>query len=91
MFRRNRRYDIDTFNQGIKEFVDTTRKIKNTYLQNSVIDASTEEECKSYNYDNYLNRLKILYSTRNGLNVDKSIEAEEKINSKQYNQERDIN
>ena len=83
--------DIDTFNQGIKEFVDTTRKIKNTYLQNSVIDASTEEECKSYNYDNYLNRLKILYSTRNGLNVDKSIEAEEKINSKQYNQERDIN
>ena len=54
--------DIGTFNQGIEEFVNTTKKLKNTYLQNS--DTSNLEECKTYNYDDYMNRLKILYSSK---------------------------
>ena len=76
--------DIGTFNQGIEEFVSTTKKLKNTYLQNS--DTSTLEECKTFNYDDYINRLKILYSSRNGLNGDNSVEAERKTKNKQLEQ-----
>ena len=77
--------DIGTFNQGIEEFVNTTIKLKNTHLQYS--DTSTLlEECKTFNYDDYINRLKVLYSSRNGLNGDNSVEAGRKTNDKQLEQ-----
>ena len=57
--------DINTFNQGIEEFTRITKKIKSTYAQNSDLDF---EKCKTYDYDGYLDRLKVLFSSRNGLN-----------------------
>ena len=81
--------DINTFNQGIQEFVNTTKNLKSAYLQHTDTSASFEE-CKTYSYDDYMNRLKILYSVRNGLNGDKSGETIGKTNDKkleQYNQE----
>lgn len=58
--------DIDTFNQGIEEFVKVTKEIKSAYLEKS--DGEYIERCKTYDYDEYLERLKILFSSRNGLN-----------------------
>lgn len=53
------------FNKGIEEFVNVTKDIKNVYKEIYNVGL---EECKTYNYDEYLERLKILFSTRNGLN-----------------------
>lgn len=58
--------DIDTFNQGIEEFAKVTKKIKSAYSEKS--DDEYIERCKTYDYDGYLERLKILFSSRNGLN-----------------------
>lgn len=57
--------DINTFNQGIEEFAKVTKKIKSSYLEKS---DEYIERCKTYDYDGYLERLKILFSSRNGLN-----------------------
>lgn len=57
--------DISTFNQGIEEFAKVTKKIKSFYAERS---DECLEECKTYDYDAYLNRLKVLFSSRNGLN-----------------------
>ena len=76
--------DIVTFNKGIEVFMSTTKKLKNIYLQNS--NSSKLEECKTYNYDEYMNRLKILYSSRNGLNGDNSVETGRKTKNKQLEQ-----
>lgn len=57
--------DISTFNQGIEEFAKVTKKIKSFYAERS---DECLEECKRYDYDGYLNRLKVLFSSRNGLN-----------------------
>lgn len=67
--------DVDTFNKGIEEFVKVTRAIKSTYSKH--FDESLEK-CKTYNYDEYLDRLKILFSSRNGLNGDGSSGTREK-------------
>ena len=85
--------DIGTFNQGIEEFVNTTKNLKNTYLEHteaftsnggsSTILATELEKCKTYSYDEYMDRLKILYSTRNGLNKGKSPVIREKTNDNQ--------
>ena len=58
--------DINTFNQGIEEFAKVTKKIKSAYSEKS--DNEYIERCKTYDYDGYLERLKILFSSRNGLN-----------------------
>lgn len=58
--------NIGTFNQGIEEFAKVTKKIKRTYSERSYEDI--DERCKTYDYDGYLERLKILFSSRNGLN-----------------------
>lgn len=73
--------DIDTFNQGIEEFVKVTKDLKRTYLEQDT-DTVTER-CKTYNYNDYINRLKILYSSRNGLNGDTEIGIQEKYNGYQ--------
>lgn len=61
--------DINTFNQGIEEFTRVTKKIKSSYSEKSDEDL---EKCKTYDYDGYLDRLKVLFSSRNGLNGDDS-------------------
>lgn len=61
--------DINTFNQGIEEFARVTKKIKSSYSEKSDEDL---EECKTYDYDDYLDRLKVLFSSKNGLNGDDS-------------------
>ena len=72
--------DIKTFNQGIEEFAKITKELKKIYEQNS--DRNLEG-CKTYDYDAYLERLKVLYSSRNGLNGDSYSKAKEKaIDSK---------
>lgn len=76
--------DINTFNQGIEEFARVTKKIKSTYAQNSDIDL---DKCKTYDYDGYLERLKVLFSSRNGLNGDSSSEIKEKTIDNQLEQE----
>lgn len=73
--------DIDTFNQGIEELVKVTKELKKTYLEQHT-DTVTDR-CKTYNYDEYLNRLKILYSSRNGLNGSSEIRLQEKCNVQQ--------
>lgn len=66
--------DINTFNQGIEEFARVTKKIKSSYSEKSDEDL---EECKTYDYDGYLERLKVLFSSRNGLNEDDSLGIKE--------------
>ena len=41
------------------------------------------EKCKTYNYDDYINRLKILYNSRNGLNGGSETGIQEKCNVQQ--------
>lgn len=72
--------EIDTFNQGIEEFVKVTKDLKKVYSEHS--DTSLEK-CKTYNYDDYINRLKILYSSRNGLNSSLETSSQEKSNVQQ--------
>lgn len=75
--------DIDTFNQGIEEFAKVTKKIKITYSEKS--DLSIDERCKTYDYDGYLERLKILFSSRNGLNGNSGIREKTIDNQLQQN------
>ena len=74
--------DINTFNQGIEEFTRITKKIKSTYSQNSDLDF---EKCKTYDYDGYLDRLKVLFSSRNGLNGESNSGIKEKTIDNQLN------
>ena len=74
--------DVNTFNQGIEEFTRITKKIKSTYSQNSDLDF---EKCKTYDYDGYLDRLKVLFSSRNGLNGESNSGIKEKTIDNQLN------
>lgn len=67
--------DINTFNKGIEEFTKVTKKIKSSYSEKS---DEYLERCKTYDYDNYLDRLKVLFSSRNGLNGNNYSEIREK-------------
>ena len=75
--------DIDTFNQGIEEFAKVTKKIKSAYSEKS--DDEYIERCKTYDYDGYLERLKILFSSRNGLNGNSGIREKTIDNQLQRN------
>lgn len=70
--------DIDTFNQGIEEFAKVTKEVKDSYVEKFEIDY---KDCKTYDYDEYLNRLKVLFSSRNGLNGDGNGEIKETNNA----------
>lgn len=70
--------DINTFNQGIEEFAKVTKTIKSFYSEQSDENLESLDKCKTYNYDEYLDRLKILFSSRNGLNGDGSSGTREK-------------
>ena len=82
--------DIDTFNKGIEEFAKVTKKIKSTYPEKT---DEYIERCKTYDYNAYLDRLKILFSSRNGLNENASSEIRENIidnQIQQYSKEIDL-
>lgn len=72
--------DIDTFNHGIESFVKVTQDLKKVYSEHT--DTSLGK-CKTYNYDDYINRLKILYNSRNGLNGGSETGIQEKCNVQQ--------
>ena len=82
--------DIGIYNQGIEQFVKTTKELKNTYKQHKDKQQYLKEdiynsryrrqqlefeECKSYDYDAYINRLKILYTSRNKLDGEGNMTA----------------
>lgn len=75
--------DINTFNQGIEDFTKVTKKIKCSYLEKS---DEYLEKCKTYDYDGYLDRLKVLFSSRNGLSGNDSLEPKEKTIDNQLEQ-----
>ena len=77
--------NIDTFNQGIEEFAKVTKEIKNAYSER--FDGLTYEKCKTYDYDNYLERLKILFSSRNDFNGISGIREKTIDNQLQKNNE----
>ena len=58
--------EINIFNQGIEEFAKVTKTIKNSYLGK----CDLAKECQTYDYDAYLEKLKRLFTSRNGLNAD---------------------
>ena len=70
--------DTDTSNRGIEEFVKTIKCIKHVYEEQG--DTYTKE-CKSFNYDKYLERLKMLYTTRNGLDENGHIRGMERTDN----------
>ena len=82
--------DISTFNQGIEEFARVTKKIKSIYTEKS---DEVFEKCKTYYYDGYLDRLKVLFSSRNRLNGDNSLGIKAKVidnKLEQDNEEKNI-
>lgn len=66
----------ETANKGIEEFVRTTRRIKQVYQER---ESSMVEECKTYNYDEYIGRLKTLYISKNGLDENENARSKENI------------
>lgn len=68
--------DISTFNQGVEEFTIVTKTIKSFYEKRAY---EGFEKCKTYDYDVYLDRLKVLFSSRNGLNGDSFSKVREKV------------
>ena len=70
--------DINTFNQGIEEFARVTKEIKNSYSEK--FDENLEG-CKTYDYDDYLDRLKVLFSSKNGLNEGNSSRIRKRKNA----------
>lgn len=81
--------DISAFNRGIEEFANVTKRIKGFYAEKS---DEYLEECKTYDYDAYLNRLKVLFSSRNGLNGDSSSGIREKIiNNQPLREDSEVN
>ena len=79
--------DIKTFNQGIEKFVKATEDLQKIYSEH--ID-TTLEACQTYNYDDYINRLKILYNSRNGLNENTYSVSEKNIENQMENTEKEI-
>lgn len=70
--------DTATSNRGIEEFVKTIKSIKHVYEEQG---DTYIKECKSFNYDKYLERLKMLYTTRNGLDENGHIRGKERIDN----------
>ena len=70
--------DTDTSNRGIEEFVKTIKSIKHIYEEQG---DTYIKDCKSFNYDKYLERLKMLYTTRNGLDENGHIRGMERIDN----------
>lgn len=61
--------DTDTFNKGIEEFVSVTKEIVRNYDEHSSSEDKIDhnKEFKTYDYRKYLERLKVLFGSRNGI------------------------
>ncbi len=53
--------NIDDFNKGIEKFIQVTNEVK-SYYEGESFDV---DECKTYDYDEYLDRLNVLFNSRN--------------------------
>lgn len=71
--------DIDTFNMGIEKFVNVTKEIVKNYDEHSSSEDTFDynKKYKTFNYKGYMERLKVLFGSRNGLF--KSIEKESNV------------
>lgn len=71
--------DIDTFNMGIEKFVNVTKEIVKNYDEHSSSEDTFDhnKRYKTFNYKGYMERLKVLFGSRNGLF--KSIEKESNV------------
>lgn len=71
--------DTDTFNKGIEEFVSVTKEIMRNYDEylSSEDEFDYNRAFKTYDYRKYLERLKILFSSRN--EIFKSNEKESNV------------
>lgn len=71
--------DTDTFNMGIEKFVNVTKEIVKNYDEHSSSEDTFDhnKKYKTFNYKGYMERLKVLFGSRNGLF--KSIEKESNV------------
>ena len=69
--------DIDDFNKGVEEFTKVTREIQRNYSELKKSDKRELKKYKTYSYTAYLDRLKTLFITRNGLNSNGSNQVKE--------------
>lgn len=71
--------DTDTFNMGIEKFVNVTKEIVKNYDEHSSSEDTFDhnKRYKTFNYKGYMERLKVLFGSRNGLF--KSIEKESNV------------
>lgn len=71
--------DTDTFNMGIEKFVNVTKEIVKNYDEHSSSEDIFDhnKRYKTFNYKGYMERLKVLFGSRNGLF--KSIEKESNV------------
>lgn len=71
--------DTDTFNMGIEKFVNVTKEIVKNYDEHSSSEDTFDhnKKYKTFNYKEYMERLKVLFGSRNGLF--KSIEKESNV------------
>lgn len=61
--------DTDTFNMGIEKFVNVTKEIVKNYDEHSSSEDTFDhnKKYKTFNYKGYMERLKVLFGSRNGL------------------------
>lgn len=57
--------DTDTFNNGIEQFVSVTKEIVNNHDEH--LSSDYNKEFKTYDYRKYMERLKVLFGSRNGI------------------------
>lgn len=57
--------DTGTFNKGIEQFVSVTKEIEKNHDEHSSSDYNNE--FKTYDYRKYMERLKVLFGSRNGI------------------------
>lgn len=75
--------DTDTFNMGIEKFVNVTKEIVRNYDEHSSSEDTFDhnKKYKTFNYKGYMERLKVLFGSRNG--IFKSSEKELVVDKKQ--------
>lgn len=75
--------DTDTFNMGIEKFVNVTKEIVKNYDEHSLSEDTFDhnKKYKTFNYKGYMERLKVLFGSRNG--IFKSSEKELVVNKTQ--------
>ena len=57
--------DTDTFNMGIEQFVSVTKEIVKNHDEH--LSSDYNKEFKTYDYRKYMERLKVLFGSQNGI------------------------